>query len=83
MPQDRKGIRQLLAKIPNVPCPYRHKLNATYYGVKQTGRKRKEHSLGTAGGELAEQRLKEWIDYLDKINAKAASRTQFIMDASR
>jgi integrase len=75
MSQNRKSTRQLLAKIPNVPCLYRHKLNGNYYGAKKIGRKRKEHSLGTADRKLAERRLKAWIDDLDRIDAKAAKIT--------
>jgi integrase len=75
MSQNRKSTRQLLAKIPNVPCLYRHKLNETYYGVKKAGRKRKEHSLGTTDRKLAERRLKTWIDDLDRIDARAAKIT--------
>jgi hypothetical protein len=73
--QNRKSTRQLLAKIPNVPCLYRHKLNETYYGVKKAGRKRKEHSLGTTDRKLAELRLKTRIDDLDRIDARAAKIT--------
>jgi hypothetical protein len=75
MSQNPKSTRQLLAKIPNVPCLYRHKLNGTYYGVKKTERKRKEHSPGTTDRKLAERRLKRWIDELDRIDAKAAKIT--------
>ena len=75
MSQNRKSTRQLLAKIPNVPCLYRHKLNGTYYGVKKAGRKRKEHSLGTTDGKLGERILKKWISDLDRIDAKAARVT--------
>jgi integrase len=75
MAQNRKSTRQLLAKIPNVPCLYRHKINGTYYGVKKASCKRKEHSLATADRKLAERRLKAWIDDLDRIDAKAAKIT--------
>ena len=70
-----KSTRQLLAKIPNVPCLYRHTVNGIYYGEKKIGRKRKEHSLGTTDRKLAERRLKLWIDDLDRIDAKAAKIT--------
>ena len=58
--------------IPNVPRLYRHRLYGIHYGLKKAGRKRKEHGLGTADRGLAERRLKEWIDDLDRIDAKAA-----------
>jgi hypothetical protein len=35
--------RQLLAKIPNVPSLYRHKINGTYYGIKKLKGKEKRH----------------------------------------
>jgi len=44
----RPTTRQLLAKIPNVPCLYRHKINGTYYGIKRLKGKEKDYSLNTA-----------------------------------
>jgi len=41
----RLSTRQLLAKIPNHLCLFRHKTNGRYYGIKKHGGKRKEHSL--------------------------------------
>ena len=75
MSDNCKSTRQLLAKIPNVPCLYRHTVNGIYYGEKKIGRKRKEHSLGTTDRKLAERRLKLRIDELDRIDAKAAKIT--------
>ena len=55
----RLTTRQLLAKIPNVPCLYRHRINGTYYGIKKLQGKEKDHSLDTTDRKLAERRLKE------------------------
>ncbi len=43
---DNSGLitRQLLVKIPNYPCLYRHKDSKMYYGIKKLRGKRKEHS---------------------------------------
>jgi hypothetical protein len=55
------STRQLLVKIPNYPCLYRHKDNGRYYGIKKYRGKRKEHSLETTDRKLAERKLKKWI----------------------
>jgi hypothetical protein len=47
-----KSTRQLLVKVPQVPCLYRHQLNRGYYGIKKRGGKRKEHSLKTTDRSL-------------------------------
>ncbi len=44
----RRSTRQLLGKIPHFPSLYRHVLNGTYYAIKITAGKRKEHSLNTS-----------------------------------
>jgi len=71
----RLSTRQLLDKIPNYPCLYRHSVNQTYYGIKKHGGKRKEHSLETTDRKIAERRLKDWIASLDKIDAEAEKTT--------
>ncbi len=71
----RRSTRQLLSKIPNYACLYRHTINGTYYGIKKHGGKRKEHSLDTDDRKLAERRLKDWIDDLDKIDSEAEKTT--------
>lgn len=68
----QNSTRQLLEKIPNFPCLYRHTLNANYYGIKKISGKRKEHSLGTADRKLAERKLKDWISGLEKVDSEAA-----------
>lgn len=67
----RLSTRQLLNKVPNYPCLYRHSVNDTYYGIKKHGGKRKEHSLDTTDRKIAERRLKDWVATLDKIDAEA------------
>lgn len=67
MATPRKSTRQLLIKIPIVPCLYRHAVNDCYYGIKKVGHKRKEHSLGTTDCKLAERKLKRWTVSFDII----------------
>src|SRR5690606_10508529 len=69
------STRQLLQKIPNYPCLYRHSVNDTYYGIKKIGGKRKEHSLGTTDRKIAEKYLKEWLGNLDKVDMEAEKTT--------
>ncbi|MDB6122362.1 MAG: hypothetical protein JWQ71_1355 [Pedosphaera sp.] len=73
---ENHSTRQLLEKIPNYPCLYRHKVNATYYGIKKIGSKRKEHSLQTTDRKIAERKLKRWLEDFDKIDSNA-ERTTF------
>ena len=72
MATNQQSTRQLLERIPNFPCLYRHKVNDTYYGVKKISGKRKEHSLKTTERKLAERKLKGWIADLDKVDGDAA-----------
>jgi len=74
-PEQSKSTRQLLEKIPNHPCLFRHKINSTYYGIKKIGGKRKEHSLQTDDRKIAERKLAEWIKSLDKIDTESAKTT--------
>ena len=69
------STRQLLEKIPNFPCLFRHKLNGTYYGIKKVSGKRKEHSLQTTDRKISERRLAEWIKTLEKIDSIAEKTT--------
>jgi len=73
--EQRFSTRQLLDKIPNYPCLYRHNVNGTYYGIKKHGGKRKEHSLQTDDRKIAERKLKAWIADLDKIDSEAEKTT--------
>ena len=49
-------------------CPnlYRHSLNGRYYGVKKIPGKRKERSFKTADRQVANRRLRGWLDNLFK-----------------
>jgi hypothetical protein len=73
--KQRLSTRQLLVKIPNYPCLYRHSVNSTYYGIKKHDGKRKEHSLQTDDRKIAERKLKAWIADLDKIDNEAGKTT--------
>lgn len=71
----RPSTRQLLVKISNYPCLYRHKINGRYYGIKKYRGKRKEHFLGTTDRKLAERKLKKWLADLDTVDAHAEKIT--------
>jgi integrase len=75
MATNQQSTRQLLEKIPNFPCLYRHKLNGTYYAIKKVAGKRKEHSLQTTDRKIAERKLAVWIKNLDKIDSTAEKTT--------
>ena len=74
-PKNRKSTRQLLEKIPNFPCLYRHSLSSTYYGICKVRGNRKEHSLKTADRKVAERRLKDWIARLKQTNSEVEKLT--------
>lgn len=73
--QNRLSTRQLLDKVPNVQCLYRHSVNGTYYAIKKWAGKRREHSLDTTDRKIAERRLRAWIDTLGKIDSEAEKTT--------
>lgn len=75
MSEKHQSTRQLLAKIPNFPCLYRHTVNDNYYGIKKIARQRHEHSLRTTDRKVAERKLKGWIADLERIDAQAAQLT--------
>jgi hypothetical protein len=75
MNKRRAQTREFLEKIPNFPCLYRHSVNGTYYGIKKVLGKKKSHSLDTADRKIAERRLKDWLEDLDKIDAQATKTT--------
>lgn len=75
MATNQQSTRQLLEKIPNFPCLYRHTLNGSYYAIKKNAGKRKEHSLQTTDRKIAERKLAEWIKNLDKIDSTAEKTT--------
>jgi hypothetical protein len=74
-PQSRKTTRQLLEKIPNFPCLYRHSLSKTYYGICKVRGNRKEHSLKTSDRKIAERRLKDWMTSLKETNTELEKLT--------
>lgn len=67
--------KDLLEKIPNFPCLYRHSVSGLYYGIKKISGKKKSHALGTADRKMAERLLKDWIRDLERIDAQAAKTT--------
>ena len=75
MSKRRGQTREFLEKIPNFPSLYRHSVNGTYYGIKKVSGKKKSHSLDTTDRKIAERRLKDWLQDLDKIDAEAAKTT--------
>jgi integrase len=68
-----KSTRQLLVKIPNHQCLYRHEKNGRYYGITKIRGNRKERSLGTTDRKYAERLLKEWLADVE-ITEGAATR---------
>ena len=76
----RLSTRQLLKKVPNVPCLYRHKLNLRYYGIKSVRGKLISEALRTEHGEpitdrkIAERRLKEWVESVEGERVRPALR---------
>jgi integrase len=70
----RKSTRQLLTKIPNCNCLYRHD-NGTYYAIKKHGGKQRTHSLDTTDREVANRRLKDWIASLDRVDVETEKTT--------
>jgi len=71
----RPSTRQLLVKIQNVPCLYRHSINETYYARKKVAGKHKEHSLDTTDRKIAERKLRAWITDLTKLDTEAGKTT--------
>lgn len=68
----QRSTSQLLRSIPNVPCLKRHEINGNYYGVKKIHGKIKSHALRSENGtpitdrKLAERKLREWLDNLER-----------------
>jgi hypothetical protein len=58
--------------IPNVPCLKRHEIYGTYYAVKKIRGKIKTHALRSESRisitdrKLAERKLREWLDGLER-----------------
>ena len=66
--------RRLLAKIPNVPCLYRHKINGKYYGINKINGKEKDHSLDTSDRKEAELQFEGLDQQLWNWTPKLTSR---------
>jgi integrase len=75
MATNQQSTRQLLEKIPNFQCLYRHSANGTYYAIKKFAGKRKEHSLATSDRKIAERKLAAWIKTLDKLDTEQEKTT--------
>jgi len=60
--------QKLVVKVPNVIGLYRNTANGRYYGAKKFRGKRREVSLKTTDRKIAERKLKEWIESLDKVD---------------
>jgi integrase len=76
------STRQLLKKVPNIPCLYRHKLILRYYGIKSVRGKLISEALRTEHGEpitdrkIAERHLKAWVESVEGgISATGAPQT--------
>jgi integrase len=71
----RLSTRQLLVKIPNYPCLYKHSQNETYYAITKVGGNRKERSLQTTDRKIAERRLKQLLEDFGKIDSAVERMT--------
>jgi integrase len=63
-------------KVPNVVGLYRHVRSGGYHGVKKIHGKRRERSLRTADRQIAERRLRHWINTLQRTD-REKERTTF------
>ena len=62
-------------KVADFPGPYRHSRSGRYYSCKKLHGIRRERSLETCDRKVAERRLKEWIDNMDKVDAEVERTT--------
>ena len=65
----------LYEKVANVPCLYRHVTTGNYYAAKKVKGRRKEHSLRTTDRKIAERRLRDWIENLDRVDREVEKTT--------
>lgn len=71
-----KSTRQLLVKIPNVPCLYRHSVTGEYYGIKKLRNKRKKtECFESKDRRIAERKLAAWIKGLANLDTEAEKTT--------
>jgi integrase len=79
----KRSTSQLLRSIPNVPCLKRHEINGNYYAVKKIRGKIKTQALRSEGGiaitdrKLAERKLREWLDGLEREELSPAPPSSF------
>jgi integrase len=79
----KRSTSQLLRSIPNVPCLKRHEINGNYYAVKKIRGKIKTHALRAERGvairdrKLAERKLREWLDGLEREELSPAQPISF------
>ena len=79
----KRSTSQLLRSIPNVPCLKRHEINGNYYAVKKIRGKIKTQALRSEGGiaitdrKLAERKLREWLDGLEREELSPAPPISF------
>ena len=79
----KRNTSQLLRSIPNVPCLKRHEINGNYYAVKKIRGKIKTHALRSERGiairdrKLAERKLREWLDGLEREELSPAQPINF------
>ena len=83
-----KTHRQHLKKIPSVPCLYRHDITGFYYGIKKHGGKIKQTPFDVNDRQLAEAKLKDWIDLLEgstggKITIHALAEKWFALNSKQ
>ena len=62
-------------KVANVPCLYRHTSTGNYYAAKKVKGRRKERSLRTTDRKIAERRLREWIENLERVDREVEKTT--------
>lgn len=67
-----KGI---YVKVPNSIGLYRHAATGRYYAVKKLNGHRRERSLRTTDRKIAERRMKDWINSLDKTDTEVEKTT--------
>lgn len=70
-----RSTRQLLEKVPNVPCLYRHTVTKVYYAIKKLGKKQRSYCLKTADRKIADRRLSDWLRSLTAVNRELERAT--------
>jgi hypothetical protein len=60
--------QSLYVKVGNFPGLYRNTVSGRYYGSKKLRGKRRDVSLRTTDGKIAERRLREWMRNLSVVN---------------